>query len=255
MSLRAVVLGTLLSAAVFAAPLAAHAEEPAAAAQWCAPETEALPHDVCYLNGSTNDAAKRTLVIFLGGAVAKNVSWQHNHMRGLLKLAKGNNVEALYPKSPLTDVGYVWPGSLKDQERDEQKLIDEWMNAKRLLEMRSGRPFDEVFVFGFSSGAYFVSSLAMRGRMDVDGYATMAGGQAQAARPTPIERFVPVFVGVCSQDETSAAHSRAFAGALSAAGIKRMVVEQPVGHGLSHVHFNGALGFLRDANKVKLAAR
>lgn len=254
MSLRAVLGSTVLAAMLAVAPSVAHAKgaKASASAPWCAPEAETLPHDVCYLNGATKDTGRRTLVIFLGGVVAKNVSWQHNHMRGLLKLAKGNNIEAIYPKSPLTDAGYMWPGSLKDQEAKEGELIDQWMNAKRILEMRSGRPFDEVFVFGFSSGAYFVSSLAMRGRMDVDGYAAMAGGQAQAARPSPIEKFAPVFVGVCSKDATSASHSRAFAGALSAAGIKRRVVEQPVGHGLSHVHFNSALAFLRDANKNKM---
>lgn len=218
---------------------------------WCAPEIEALPGDVCYLPGEVEKekSGRRTLVIFLHGAVAKNTTWQWNHMRGMTKLAKGDNVDILFPRSPKSSVGYVWPGSVEAQEKVEQGLFDEWMNAKRLLEQRASKKYDEVFVMGFSSGAYFVSSLAMRGRLDVDGYATMAGGQGGPSRPTPVEHFAPVYVGVCSKDEGSAAHSRAFAGALSMAGIPRAVGEVPVGHGLSHVHFNSALHYLRHQKK------
>ncbi len=220
-------------------------------AAFCAPEIEALPNDVCYLDGSKHEPnKKRTLVIFLHGAIAKNTTWSWNHERMLLKLAKGTNIEVLFPRSPQTDVGYVWPGTRESQEAVEQTLIDQWMEAKRILEKRdNGRAFDEVFVMGFSSGAYFTSSLAMRGRLDVDGYAVFAGGQPMPAPAAPVQRRSPVFVGVCADDETTATHSRAFAGSLSAAGIPRAVSEQHVGHGLSHIHFTSALGYLRNMMK------
>ncbi|AKV00402.1 hypothetical protein AKJ09_07065 [Labilithrix luteola] len=209
--------------------------------------------DICYLDGGST-SAHRTLVIFLHGAIAKNTTWQWNHQRGLMRLAKGHNVEVIFPRSPLTDVGYVWPGSIKEQEKVEQQLIDGWMDAEHTLEQRTGRPFDEVFVMGFSSGAYFVSSLAMRGRADVDGYAAFAGGVGMGARATPVVRFSPVFVGVCADDETSRDHSRGFAASLAAVGIPRAVNAQPVGHGLSHVHFAYALSYLRRAKKERLAS-
>jgi len=217
---------------------------------WCAPGIESLPNDVCYLNGTGDDTKmeRRTLVIFLHGAVAKNTTWQWNHMRGMVPLAKGDKIEILFPRSPKSDVGFVWPGSVASQEKVEEELAAQWMNAKRILEDRRGRKFDEVFVMGFSSGAYFTSSLAMRGRLDVDGYAVFAGGQPGVAPAKPVDHFAPVFVGVCSNDETSATHARAFAGSLSFAGIPRRVVEQPVGHGLSSVHFNSALHYLRHAH-------
>ncbi|MBX3198351.1 MAG: hypothetical protein KF894_09495 [Labilithrix sp.] len=222
---------------------------------WCAPEVEALPGDVCYLDGNSKAQARRTLVIFLHGAIAKNTSWSQNHERMLLRLAKATGIEMLFPQSPLTTVGYVWPGAVDKQAAVEKDLIDGWMAAKRLVEKRDTRPFDDVFVMGFSSGAYFASSLAMRGRLDVDGYAVFAGGQPMGARATPIERFSPVFVGVCANDSTTAAHSRAFAGSLAAAGIPRAVSEQHVGHGLDHVHFTSALAYLRGKNRSRLAAR
>lgn len=237
----------LALATVLLSPATSAAKEPAS---WCAPGIESLAGDVCYLDGAVPQGQRRTLVIFLHGAVAKNTTWQWNHMRGLDRLAKGNHVDVIFPRSPLADVGYVWPGSLQAQEAVEQALFDEWMNAKRVLEQRGGH-YDEVFVMGFSSGAYFVSSLATRGRLDVDGYAVFAGGQAMGQRATPVQRWSPVFVGVCGQDEGSAAHSRSFGAALAAAGIPRAVVEQPVGHGLSHVHFNSALRYLRHANASK----
>ncbi|MBX3204453.1 MAG: hypothetical protein KF764_05260 [Labilithrix sp.] len=222
---------------------------------WCAPEVEALPGDVCYLDGDSTGQPRRTLVIFLHGAIAKNTNWSQNHERMLLRLAKATGIEVLFPQSPLTQVGYVWPGAVEKQEATEKELIDGWMAAKRLVEKRSSRPFDDVFVMGFSSGAYFASSLAMRGRLDVDGYAVFAGGQPMGARTSPVERFAPVFVGVCADDATTAAHSRAFAGSLASAGIPRAVVEQPVGHGLDHVHFTSALAYLRGKNKARLASR
>jgi predicted esterase len=215
--------------------------------------------DVCYLDGrapsGSSVSARRTLVIFLHGAIAKNTTWSWNHERMLLRLAKGTGVEVIFPRSPETEVGFVWPGSVEAQERVEQELIDRWMAAKDSLEKRDGRAFDDVFLMGFSSGAYFASSLAMRGRVDVDGYATFAGGQPMSARSTPVLQWSPVFVGVCANDETTASHSRAFASSLSAAGIPRAVVERQVGHGLDHIHFTSALSFLRNKHEARLSAR
>jgi predicted esterase len=227
---------------VVLAPRVAHADAP----PWCAPEIEALQGDACYLDGYRADAPKRTLVIFLGGAAAAGKTWQWNHMRGVQKLAQGIGFEAIYPRSPLTGRGYVWPEHSWGKPAEDE-LIDGWMAAKRELEKRRGRAFDEVFVFGFSSGAYFASSLALRGRLDVDGYAVFAGGLPAGAQKAPLVRWSPVFVGVCGEDEASAPHSRAFAAVLAAAGIPRVVDTQPVGHGLSHVHVHHALAYLRGA--------
>jgi predicted esterase len=218
---------------------------------WCAPGVdgiEALPNDVCYLDGG-NREARRTLVIFLHGAIAKSSNWSWKHERMMLRVAKAMKIEILFPKSPLEEVGYVWPGTAESQQQKEGALIDQWMTAKNVLEKRGGRPFEDVFVMGFSSGAYFASSLAMRGRLDVDGYAVFAGGQPMPAPRAPEVRRAPVFVGVCANDTTTAAHSRAFAGSLAAAGIPRMVLEQNVGHDLSDVHLVSALGFLRRMNR------
>ena len=252
-------LGLLTSCASLAVGGTARADSPARASgdaqprPWCAAETEALGSDVCFLDGGASAAPRRTLVVFLHGAVAKNTTWQHNHQRGLLGLAKGNHVDVIFPKAPLSDQGYVWQGPLVSDPAAETRLVAEWMAARRALEQRAGRPYDEVFLMGFSSGAYYASSLAMRGRLDVDGYAVMAGGGAGAPPRAPVQKWAPVFVGVCANDATSADNSRSFAAALQVAGIPRAVNEQPIGHGMSHMHFAYALGYLRNQLKARSA--
>lgn len=250
-----VLLAALMTFAVFMMPSSARADDKGAqAAAWCGKDSEPLPGDVCYVDGRTN-GARRTLVIWLHGVIAKNTTWSWNHQRMLRRVAKQHGIELLFPRGVAGDSLYAWPGTLQAQEKNEQALIDEWMNAKRILEQRDSRPFDDVYVFGFSSGAYFASSLAMRGRVDVDGYAVFAGGQPMAPVATAALRFSPVFVGVCADDKTTAQHSRAFAGALRSAGIPRMVSEQNVGHDLSEVHFAQALRFLRSKSAPSVAAR
>lgn len=264
-SIRLLVLAAFLGAFAFAKPAAAvetHGARLTAkelkegkAEHWCAPEVEALGEDTCFIDGGGKSASRRTLVIFLHGVIAKNTTWSWTQERALLRMAKAIGFDAIFPRGPATANMYAWPGTAAAQEVSEQGLIDGWLATKRAVEKRDGRPFDEVYVMGFSSGAYFVSSLAMRGRMDVDGYAVFAGGQPMGARAEPVEHFAPVFVGVCAEDSTTATHSRAFAGSLVAAGIPRAVDEQRVGHGFSDIHLAHAIGYLRRSAKPRVASR
>jgi predicted esterase len=241
--------------ALLSAPRAAHAGESARRTTgWCGPDSEALPNEVCYLDGRAN-GQRRTLVIWLHGVIAKNTTWSWSHQHMLRRIAKQHGIEMLFPRGTPGQTLYGWPGTLEAQEKSEQQLIDEWMSAKTMLEARDGRAFDEVFVFGFSSGAYFASSLAMRGRVGIDGYAVLCGGQPMAPQAKAVEHFAPVFVGVCADDKTTAAHSRAFAGSVASAGISRMVSVQRVGHDLSEIHFAQALTYLRGTMKAPIARR
>lgn len=216
----------------------------ASAAAWCGAGTEPLPSDVCYIDGR-GAPGRRTLVIWLHGVIGKNTSWSHDHEKMLSRVAKEAGIEVLFPKGILGESVYAWPGTRASQEKNEQALIDQWMTAKGILEEREQRVFEETYVFGFSSGAYFASSLAMRGRVDVDGYAVLAGGQPMPPAPAPVVRYAPVFVGVCANDPTTVKHSRAFASSLAAAGIPRLVDERPIGHDVSPAHLTHALAFLR----------
>lgn len=224
-----------------------HAPKRSGPLPWCAEELEALPNGLCYINGGQTEG-RRTLVIFLHGAIAKDVDWQWLQERALTRQAKQSHFEAVFARAPLGPSGYVWPGTVAAQETSEQGLIDGWSAARRFLEDRNGKAYDDVFLMGFSSGAYFVSSLALRGRVKFDGFATFAGGAGgQAAAEIPLK--APVYVGVCADDRQTANHSRAFGGALAARGWPNRVDEQKVGHMFSDIHVAHAVTYLRNARK------
>jgi predicted esterase len=223
------------------------APKPTGPLPWCAEEFETLPNGLCHIDGGQKDG-RRTLVIFLHGAIAKDVDWQWLQERALARQAKQSKFEAVFARAPLGPNGYVWPGTAAAQETSEQELIDSWNAARTYLEKRNDKPYDEVFLMGFSSGAYFVSSLALRGRAKFDGYATFAGGAGGIAAPNVTSK-APVYVGVCVDDRQTANHSRAFGGALAARGWPSRVDEQKVGHMFADVHVAHALSYLRSAKK------
>ncbi|MBX3213373.1 MAG: dienelactone hydrolase family protein [Labilithrix sp.] len=224
------------------------AAKPTGPLPWCAEELETLPNGLCHIDGGQRDG-RRTLVVFLHGAIAKDVDWQWLQARALTRQAKQSKFEAIFARAPLGPSGFVWPGTAAAQTTSEQALIDDWQEARTFLEKRSGEPYDEVFLMGFSSGAYFVSSLALRGRGAFDGYATFAGGSAGWRQASDAGPKAPVYVGVCANDRQTAGHSRAFGGALAARGFPHRVDEQKVGHMFADVHVAHALTYLRNARK------
>jgi predicted esterase len=215
---------------------------------WCAPEVEALTEDVCHVDGGDKDG-RRSLVIFLHGAIAERTTWQWTQERALLRQAKQSRFEAIFPRAPLTKGGFVWPGSVDAQKAVEGDLVTGWTAARRALEARNGRPFDDVFVMGFSSGAYFVSSLATRGKLDVDGFAVFAGAGSVRHPEGASDKHSPIYVGVCGEDAHTSPDSRAFGQALGAIGWPHRVDEQKVGHMFSDIHVAHAVSYLRAAAK------
>lgn len=212
---------------------------------WCAPEVQALGEDVCYIDGRGADrSGKRTLVIFLHGAIAKHTDWSWTQERALLRQAKASGFEATFPRAPDNGVGYAWPGGAEGQKKYEADLIDGWTRAQKQLEAKHGARYDEVFVMGFSSGAYYVSSLALRGRLAVDGYATFAGGSI-GHQKNDAARKLPVYVGICGADRQTAPHSRGFAGELATRGYPVRAEEHQVGHMFADPHVARAVAFLR----------
>ena len=227
----------------------AHAEAPTSPAQsWCAPEVEALPGGICHIDGRHDAGARRTLVIFLHGLVARGTTWQWTQHRAMARNAKNLGISVIMPTAPAVGPGgsggFAWPG-MPASAAAEQALIDPWMAARRALEARNGAPFDEVFVMGFSSGAYYASSLALRGRLEVQGYALLAGGATSAAAPGPQVRRDPIFVGVCAKNPETAVGARALGSSLAVWRWPSRVDEQPIGHMFGDVHVAHALTFLR----------
>ena len=164
---------------------------------WCAPETEAVAEDVCFFDGNLPE--RRTLVIFLHGVIARNTTWQWTQERAIVRDARQFHFAAIMPRAPAVGPGgaggFAWPGP----RTDSAALVAPWRTAQDALEARAGRPFDEVFVVGFSSGAYFATALALRDQAKVDGYAVLAGGMPMEPAKDVSHR-APIFIGVSKED-------------------------------------------------------
>lgn len=213
---------------------------------WCAPEVSELSDHTCWFDGGTPADGRRTLVVYLHGVYAASPGFQHLQQKALALHAKMHHFTLLLPTAPRTEGGYAWPGSAERQKVEEAAVLEDIARSKAALERRLGKRFDETFVVGFSSGAYYASSLAIRSALDVDGYVVLAGGSSWV-RPTHDgkKRRAPVFVGVSAKDKQTAGHSRALAGALAALGWPRKVEERSAGHEVDWTFMAHGIAWLR----------
>ncbi|HEY2515366.1 MAG TPA: hypothetical protein VGI39_31075 [Polyangiaceae bacterium] len=228
-SLATVVALSVLPAALPMSPRApvARAAEPK---PWCAPEVVELSDHVCFFDGGVPPSGRRTLVIYLHGMLVTMPGFQYVQQRALANEAKALNFTVVLPTSPLVEGGYYWPTAKGAIAEQEPAILAQIARARADVAARVGHPFDETFVVGFSSGAYYGSSLALRGALDVDGYIVLAGGSSWARPSGSDAKRAPVFVGVSAADSQTREHSRAFAGTLAALHWPYRVEERNVGH-------------------------
>ncbi len=241
----------LALAALVACALVAPSASAEPAKTWCAPELAELSDHVCYVDGGAPvppDERRRTLVIYLHGALATKPGFAWMQQRAMATYAKRHGFTVVIPTGPSDGVGFVWPASAKDLKDKEPAILAGLKQARTDVARRGGHAFDETFVIGFSSGAYYASSLALRGALAVDGYVVLAGGSSWM-RPGASTPRVPVFVGVSGGDAQTAEHSRAFAGTLAALRWPYRVEERAVGHQVDAVFLAHALGWLRSRTK------
>ena len=225
-----------------ALPALAAAAEPVKA--WCAPELVELSDHVCYVDGGAPDDGRRTLVVYLHGALATKPGFAWMQQRAMATHAKKHGFTVVIPTGPSDGVGFVWPASAKELKEKEPAVLAGLAKARADVAQRVGHGFDETFVVGFSSGAYYASSLALRSALDVEGTIVLAGGAGWVA-PGRGKR-APVFVGVSSADPLSAAHSRGLAGTLATLRWTARAEERAVGHGVDPVFISHGIAWLRD---------
>lgn len=244
-----------IAAATAGAALAAFlaAPAPAAAAEaWCRDDLVTLQGDVCYAPGPAPLAGeRRTLVIFLHGLTDEGSGWQLTMQEGMQRAGKALHFSMLAPRGRnglgpgrKQDV-IAWPTSEDGRKEAEDEIWARIDRARAEAEAREAAPFEDVFVVGFSNGAYYASSLALRGRLaNVDGYAVIAGGSAATAPSAKGDARKPVFIGVASKD-TTAKKGRELDRALARAGWPHRTSEKKVGHVVSDDHLVQALQYLR----------
>ncbi|WP_437525113.1 hypothetical protein WME79_37460 [Sorangium sp. So ce726] len=246
-----------------AAPAASAPASPqgAAAARWCAPELASLPGEVCAFLPAREAPGPRVLVIFLHGVVQPDSGWQWAQQRGAARAGARHGVAVMMPRGrrgigPKTmpksmptsmEDWWCWPTASAAQTAHEDALIAEWDVARAELERRAGGRFERVLVFGFSNGAYYATSLAMRGRLPVDGYAAFAGGSGaryleRAGAQTKLR--APVFVGWGGKDP---AHQDQVALAKMLRRLKwpsRSLGKPRAGHAMTDEQVDQAFAFL-----------
>jgi dienelactone hydrolase len=237
---------------------------------WCAPELEVIRPTVCAYTPSAGNSPEpgdagaassdRTLVIFLHSLVGVNSSWAWEQQRLMVRTAKTYGLSALIPRGrpgfgPGRDPKVIaWPTAKELQNVHEPALIAEWAAARQELERRSGR-FTRVLVFGFSNGAYYATSLALRGRLEVDGYGVFAGGSGgkySRLLAAAAERRAPIFVGYGTLDKAHRAQ-RELGLLLGEIGWPHRVKAERIGHTVSDAQIRAALVFLGAAHEARAA--
>ena len=213
---------------------------------WCGPEVTELSDHVCFFDGGVPASGRRTLVVYLHGALAMTPGFQYLQQSAMALHAKRHSFTVLIPTAPSDGNGFVWPTSQVAQKDQEPGILAGIRKARAAVEKRVGHPFDETFVVGFSSGAYYGSSLAVRSALDVDGYIVLAGGSGWVRSEKPSGKRAPVFVGVSAADPQTAAHSRAFGGSLASMGWPARVEERNAGHMVDWTFMAHGIAWLRD---------
>jgi predicted esterase len=217
---------------------------------WCAPEVLELSEQVCFYDGGTPSDGRRTLVVYLHGFLATTPAFQWLQQRAMALHAKRLGFTVLLPTSPRVNDAYVWPTSQAAQEQQEPQILEDIRKERAALEQRVGHGFDETFVVGFSSGAYYASSLAVRGALDADGYIVLAGGASWVRNQRVEGRRAPIFVGVSAADSQTASHSRAFAATLAGLGWPYRAEERNAGHMVDWAFMTHGIQWLRSRRPV-----
>ena len=251
-----VTLVSLLAMAPTGTAVADQAATPPAAgppsSHWCAAELLELSDGVCAALPERL-VEPHTLVVFLHGVIKPDTDWQWAQQRAVARAAKTHGFVALMPRGR-RGVGpagmkdwWCWPTSVSAQARVESELMTEWQMGQLALVGALGRPFQRSFVFGFSNGAYYASSLALRGRLAVDGYGLFAGGSGAdylVRRGRSTRQRPPIYIGYGLRDATARSDATKLGGALRALGWPARLVGHPrVGHTITDTMVTEALDF------------
>jgi len=243
------------------APCAAEAE-PKLAPAWCVEGATTLADGMCYFEPPPVEAGKgdgtapsqpaNTLIVFLHSLVRADSDWQYEQQRLMMRTASAMNVALLMPRGrvgigPGRDPRTVaWPGSPNTQELYEAAVLSEWDRARTSVEAKRGQRFSRLLIFGFSNGAYYGTTLAVRNRYPADGYGLFAGGTGSKYNRLLASRSgakVPVFVGYGTKDPAHA-DMQSLARMLGDLGWPHQVKAANIGHWVSDAQLQSAIRFL-----------
>ncbi|MDF3065130.1 MAG: hypothetical protein K0R38_731 [Polyangiaceae bacterium] len=208
-----------------------------------------MDESTCYV---LPDAPTEELLIYLHGIVPPTkISRQKTNFETVVKAASRRaNVAALMPRgraglAPKGHEGWWgWPTSRASYQSLASELLAELDDKRRRLEVLTGRPFQRVYLAGSSSGAYFVTALASRQALPVDGYGIISGGADVPDVDFAKLRRTPVYIGFGTYD-TVGAGARAFGARLARVGFPVKVAAHPLSHGTAEIYLDEAFAHFR----------
>jgi predicted esterase len=237
---------------------AASVAPPAAPTDWCLDGLTALDVDLCYALPAPDADHPRTLLVYLHGIIPPLAeSPQKTKVETIVVNASARaGVAVLFPRGrqgigpPQARDWWAWPTTKDALDALVPGIVGRWVLAKKKLEAIAGAPFDRTFVAGSSSGAYFVSELAIRGDLPtdafpVDGFGAMSGGGAGSRAAQRLARLEPrpFYLGFGTYDDETKTNARSLAGALREARWPVLVAEHPFGHGANETYLDEAFAF------------
>jgi len=224
-----------------------HTKPPLDGSDWCIEEVTALDEETCYVLPSE---PTRTLLIYLHGIVppTKDSEQKTNFETVVATSASRAGIAALLPRGQqgLAPRGrqdwWGWPTNQASYEAHAAAMIRSIAEKREKLERWVGLSFSRIYLAGSSSGAYFVTRLALRGDLEADGYGAMSGGSVPEtidfARLTP----KPFYVGY-GEFDSARGPARALAALLRHAGWPVREAAHPVGHGAKSIYLDEAFAF------------
>lgn len=233
------------------APARPPTELPDVETDWCLDGWRGLDEGTCYLVPEGWDRrGRRRLLVYLPGIVPPVArSPQKEKVQHVVAAAaKRAGVVALLPRGR-RGIGpkdakdwWAWPTSAADRETYAATMVAEWNAARAKLEAALGA-FERTYLAGSSSGAYFLTALALGGDVEMDGYAATSGGaKGLVGRHASSAKRRPFYVGYASGDPTNGG-PKALGVFLSGIGWPVRVGEHPGGHGAREVYLDEAFGF------------
>jgi len=233
--------------------LSAREPAPHVATDWCIEGLAGLDEETCYL--LPDDA--HTLLVYLHGIVPPTPESEQKERVELAVVHASTRAgaAALVPRG-IRGIGpgaardwWAWPTEPVAHAKHAPTLVARWADARRRLERIAGAPFARTYLAGSSNGAYFLTTLALRGDLDrlgfpVDGYGAMSGGSAggRAASSLPVPGR-PFYVGYGAYDESTKPSARALGALLTLAKWPTRTAEHPVGHGAREEYLDEAFAF------------
>lgn len=225
---------------------------------WCAEGTTSLDEGTCYFEpAAAAGEAPTTLIVFLHSLVRANSDWQYEQQRLMMRTASAMNVAVLMPRGRV-GIGpgrdprtLAWPGSPQTQELYEESVLAEWDRARAAVETARGQKFNRLLIFGFSNGAYYATTLAVRQRYPADGYGIFAGGSGSKYNRLLATRSaarVPVFVGYGTKDP-AAPHMHSLVRMLGDLHWPHQVKTAKIGHWVSDAQLQSAIRFLTHSSR------